>query len=82
MRLQISFDIVQDILVQGDHIKDVLQQLQDAVYLTKVGHLSFIKHAFSFPAQYGKSLSYNGFLSCCEFQPSNQAWGLVRELSY
>ncbi|CDP13234.1 unnamed protein product [Coffea canephora] len=34
-RSEISFDIVQDILVQGDHIKDVLQQLQDAVYLTK-----------------------------------------------
>lgn len=36
MRLQISFDIVEDILMQGDHMRDVLQQLQDAVYLTKV----------------------------------------------
>ncbi|XP_057948785.1 chloroplast sensor kinase, chloroplastic [Malania oleifera] len=32
---EISFDIVEDILVQGDRIKDTLQQLQDAVYLTK-----------------------------------------------
>lgn len=36
MRLQISYDIVQDIVVQGDHMRDTLQQLQDAVYLTKV----------------------------------------------
>ncbi|XP_041012103.1 chloroplast sensor kinase, chloroplastic isoform X2 [Juglans microcarpa x Juglans regia] len=32
---EISYDIVKDILVQGDHIRDTLQQLQDAVYLTK-----------------------------------------------
>ncbi|KAI5352251.1 hypothetical protein L3X38_005142 [Prunus dulcis] len=34
-RSEISYDIVEDILVQGDHMKDTLQQLQDAVYLTK-----------------------------------------------
>lgn len=34
--LQISYDIVEDILVQGDRLRDVLQQLQDAVHLTKV----------------------------------------------
>ncbi|KAK3005253.1 hypothetical protein RJ639_017019, partial [Escallonia herrerae] len=34
-RTEISHDIVEDILVQGDRIRDTLQQLQDAVYLTK-----------------------------------------------
>ncbi|KAM3706233.1 hypothetical protein ACJW31_03G138200 [Castanea mollissima] len=34
-RSEISYDIVKDILVQGDRMRDTLQQLQDAVYLTK-----------------------------------------------
>lgn len=34
-RSEISYDLVKDILVQGDHMRDTLQQLQDAVYLTK-----------------------------------------------
>ncbi|PON64257.1 Histidine kinase-like ATPase, C-terminal domain containing protein [Parasponia andersonii] len=34
-RGEISYDIVEDILVQGDRMKDTLQQLQDAVHLTK-----------------------------------------------
>ncbi|KAK6930946.1 hypothetical protein RJ641_002739 [Dillenia turbinata] len=34
-RSEISYDIVEDILVQGDRMRDTLQQLQDAVYLTK-----------------------------------------------
>ncbi|XP_042503133.1 chloroplast sensor kinase, chloroplastic [Macadamia integrifolia] len=34
-RSEISYDIVEDILVQGDHMRHTLQQLQDAVYLTK-----------------------------------------------
>ncbi|CAN6342647.1 unnamed protein product [Urochloa humidicola] len=34
-RTEIPFDIVEDILIQGDHLKDALQQIQDAVYLTK-----------------------------------------------
>jgi hypothetical protein len=37
---QISYDLVKDILVQGDHMRDTLQQLQDAVYLTKALSLS------------------------------------------
>lgn len=36
MILQISYDIVEDILVQGDYLNDTLRKLQDAVYLTKV----------------------------------------------
>ncbi|KAJ4751930.1 chloroplast sensor kinase [Rhynchospora pubera] len=32
---QIPYDIVEDILVQGNHMRDALQQIQDAVYLTK-----------------------------------------------
>ncbi|XP_028555528.1 uncharacterized protein LOC110112904 [Dendrobium catenatum] len=35
-RSEIAFDIVEDILVQGDSMKDAIQQLQDAVHLTKV----------------------------------------------
>ncbi|CAN6338187.1 unnamed protein product [Urochloa humidicola] len=34
-RTEIPFDIIEDILIQGDHLKDALQQIQDAVYLTK-----------------------------------------------
>ncbi|XP_020246691.1 chloroplast sensor kinase, chloroplastic-like isoform X2 [Asparagus officinalis] len=34
-RNEISHDITENILMQGDHVKDTLQQLQDAVYLTK-----------------------------------------------
>ncbi|KAK3139688.1 hypothetical protein QOZ80_5AG0387930 [Eleusine coracana subsp. coracana] len=34
-RSEIPYDIVEDILVQGDQLKDALQQIQDAVYLTK-----------------------------------------------
>lgn len=33
---QISYDIIEDLLMQGDHMKDALQQLQDSAYLTKV----------------------------------------------
>lgn len=39
--LQISYDIVEDILVQGDRMRDTIQELQDAVYLTKAFYLSF-----------------------------------------
>lgn len=38
--LQIAYEILEDILVQGNHMRDTLQQLQDAVYLTKVPDLS------------------------------------------
>lgn len=34
--LQISYDIVEDIMVQGDRLRGTLQELQDAVFLTKV----------------------------------------------
>ncbi|OMO60250.1 hypothetical protein CCACVL1_24292 [Corchorus capsularis] len=34
-RNEISYDIVEDILVQGERMRDTLQELQDAVYLTK-----------------------------------------------
>ena len=36
--MQISYDIVQDILEQGDCLSDTLKGLQDAVSLTKVLH--------------------------------------------
>lgn len=34
-RSEIPYDIIEDMLTQGDHMKDALQQIQDAVYLTK-----------------------------------------------
>ncbi|KAJ6719647.1 CHLOROPLAST SENSOR KINASE CHLOROPLASTIC [Salix purpurea] len=34
-RSEIAYDIVEDIMVQGDSMRDALQELQDAVYLTK-----------------------------------------------
>ncbi|EPS63646.1 chloroplast sensor kinase, partial [Genlisea aurea] len=40
-RSEISYDIIEDILSQGDHIKASLQQLQDAVYLTKVSIMHY-----------------------------------------
>ncbi|XP_061365716.1 chloroplast sensor kinase, chloroplastic [Gastrolobium bilobum] len=44
-RSQISYDIVEDILVQGDRLRDVLQQLQDAVYLTKANIVRYNEEA-------------------------------------
>ncbi|KAK1258536.1 hypothetical protein QJS04_geneDACA014837 [Acorus gramineus] len=38
---EISYDIIGDILVQGNHIKDALEQLQDAVYFTKSNIVRF-----------------------------------------
>ncbi|KAK8480584.1 hypothetical protein V6N13_108066 [Hibiscus sabdariffa] len=38
---EISHDIVEDILVQGDRIKGTLQELQDAVHLTKVNIMRY-----------------------------------------
>ncbi|KAF8015661.1 hypothetical protein BT93_H1246 [Corymbia citriodora subsp. variegata] len=40
-RSEISQDIVEDILVQGDRIRDTLQQLQDAVYFTKANIMRY-----------------------------------------
>lgn len=40
-RSEISYDIVEDILVQGDHMRDTLQQLQDAVYVTKANIMQY-----------------------------------------
>ncbi|KAK7399602.1 hypothetical protein VNO78_10787 [Psophocarpus tetragonolobus] len=44
-RTQISYDIVEDLLVQGDRLRDVLQQLQDAVYLTKTNIVRYNEEA-------------------------------------
>lgn len=40
-RTEILYDIIEDILVQGDHMKDTLQQLQDAVNLTKANIVQY-----------------------------------------
>ncbi|KAG8640089.1 hypothetical protein MANES_13G022900v8 [Manihot esculenta] len=42
---QISYDIVEDIIVQGDQMKDTLQELQDAVYLTKANIMHYNEEA-------------------------------------
>lgn len=43
MSLQISNDIVEGIVLQGDHLRDTLQLLQDAVHMTKArDHFSVI----------------------------------------
>lgn len=44
-RTQISYDIVEDLLVQGDRLRDVFQQLQDAVYLTKTNIVRYNEEA-------------------------------------
>ncbi|GAB4829254.1 hypothetical protein Ancab_018920 [Ancistrocladus abbreviatus] len=40
-RSEISYDVLEDIIVQGDHMQDTLDQLQDAVFLTKANILRF-----------------------------------------
>lgn len=47
-RSEISSDIVEDILVQGDNVKDTLQQLQDAVYLTKANIMRYSEHDYTY----------------------------------
>lgn len=42
-RSEISYDLVEDILVQGERVRDTLQQLQDAVYLTKANIMRYNK---------------------------------------
>lgn len=40
-RSEIAHDIIEDIMLQGDRMRDALQQLQDAVYLTKANIVRF-----------------------------------------
>ncbi|KAK6160281.1 hypothetical protein DH2020_003662 [Rehmannia glutinosa] len=40
-RSEVSYDIVEDIQGQGDHMRDTLQQLQDAVNLTKANIMRY-----------------------------------------
>nr|CAB3461940.1 unnamed protein product [Digitaria exilis] len=47
-RTEIPFDIIEDILIQGDHLKAALQQIQDAVYLTKVAFNVYFYYQISF----------------------------------
>ncbi|KAK4488807.1 hypothetical protein RD792_004597 [Penstemon davidsonii] len=80
-RSEISYDIVEDILVQGDHMRDTLQQLQDAVYVTKANimrynnealkkmHQSTSTHEESMNSQLSTSLSTNTTIS--EMQESD-----------
>ncbi|KAF2282251.1 hypothetical protein GH714_043892 [Hevea brasiliensis] len=44
-RSEISYDIIEDILVQGEQMKDALQELQDAVYLTKANIMLYNEKA-------------------------------------
>ncbi|XP_068666254.1 chloroplast sensor kinase, chloroplastic isoform X2 [Aristolochia californica] len=40
-RSEVSYDIIEDILIQGDHMRDSLEQLQEAVYLTKANIIHY-----------------------------------------
>lgn len=44
-RSEISYDIVEDILLQADRMRDTLQQLQDAVYMTKENIMRYNNNA-------------------------------------
>ncbi|XP_015581406.1 chloroplast sensor kinase, chloroplastic [Ricinus communis] len=44
-RSEISYDIVEDIMVQGDRLRDTLQELQDAVHLTKANIMRYNEEA-------------------------------------
>ncbi|XP_050206737.1 chloroplast sensor kinase, chloroplastic isoform X2 [Mercurialis annua] len=44
-KTEISYDIVEDILVQGDRLRDTLQELQDAVRLTKANIMRYNEEA-------------------------------------
>ncbi|KAL3835617.1 hypothetical protein ACJIZ3_010353 [Penstemon smallii] len=80
-RSEIPYDIVEDILVQGDHMRDTLQQLQDAVYVTKANimrynnealkkmHQSTSNHEESMNSQLSTSHSRNTNIS--DMQESN-----------
>ncbi|XP_077250538.1 chloroplast sensor kinase [Tasmannia lanceolata] len=66
-RSEISYDIIEDILVQGDRIRDTLQQLQDAVYFTKANIVRYNEETFTkihsstygYPESVGSKLSDN-----------------------
>lgn len=45
-RSEVAYDIAEDILVQGDVMRDTLQQLQDAVYLTKSNIIRYNEETF------------------------------------
>ncbi|KZV49241.1 ATP binding protein isoform 1 [Dorcoceras hygrometricum] len=44
-RSEISYDIIEDILVQANRMRDTLQQLQDAVYMTKENIMRYNNNA-------------------------------------
>ncbi|CAM8876689.1 unnamed protein product [Rhodiola kirilowii] len=45
-RSEVAYDIAEDILVQGDAMRNTLQQLQDAVYLTKSNIIRYNEETF------------------------------------
>ncbi|KAG9446764.1 hypothetical protein H6P81_012892 [Aristolochia fimbriata] len=40
-RSEVAYDIIEDILIQGDHMSHSLEQLQEAVYLTKANIMRY-----------------------------------------
>lgn len=86
-RSEISYDIAEDILVQGDRIRDALQQLQDAVYLTKANIMRYNeetlekkhKSAYSHPESVRSQLSnsFSKASSSNKIQSSGEPLSLV-----
>lgn len=66
-RSEISYDIVEDIMVQGDRLRCTLQELQDAVFLTKANIVRYNEEtlkkmnnsAYSHPESIRSQLSNN-----------------------
>lgn len=66
-RSEISYDIVEDIMVQGDRLRGTLQELQDAVFLTKANIVRYNEEtlkkmnnsAYSHPESVRSQLSNN-----------------------
>ncbi|KAG1331397.1 Chloroplast sensor kinase, chloroplastic [Cocos nucifera] len=71
-RSEISCDIIDDILIQGDHMKDALQQLQDAVYLTKANIVQYNEKTLKkmHDSTYSHPESSRSLLSNCDSQDS------------
>ncbi|XP_073014079.1 chloroplast sensor kinase, chloroplastic [Typha latifolia] len=62
---EIPYDVIQDILIQGDHMKNALQQIQDAVYLTKANIVRYNEDTLQkmHGSMYGQSKSLTSLLS-------------------
>ncbi|KAL5718066.1 quinolinate synthase [Ranunculus cassubicifolius] len=86
---EISYDIIEDILVQGEQMRDTLQQLQDAVYLTKANIVQYnddpvkrIKHSKTYvqPPEPGSSHLLDNLPSGIHADKTKQLSAIGRDL--